>query len=507
MMKETVHEKQFHNMLDPELSHSAQVSMKYQDYLQIISNHLKTLYGEFADWRKCLQQHFTSNEYKELCHSPQCCEDIPILTRQQIMKMIKEDEEYHHQVNDYLAFFAKVKNTDAGADPQCLFHAGELLGIMPDQRKDGLYRWLISREKLDNIAKKAASEHIQQNLNLLFVVESLFSTLLTPGIQLTFPSAETAMTQQKQKYYFRGENAYYGSSKPSFYRQHTNEKAWILANRFVMDEACFFLDQFDAVKYWAPSAVNYVALAQHYGIRTPMMDITSNFKVALFFACCKYQGGKWCPLDKSDFAKRESRFLPVGGDSRYGIIYRTPTEITDMKWALADDNPIFSIITPIGYQPFMRCSSQHGYMLLAKDAQYDMLKDPLFDKFRVELDEDLCHWIFDEMEQGHKVYPNDDIPHLEQYMQQIRDTHVISQRTFIHLVDGMHWSDRQTAALKMDLKQIGYSIASGQKDYITYNKLHKINRQYSIDVAKSKLGEFSKSQPMISLPSNLPVEV
>lgn len=224
MMKETVHEKQFHNMLDPELGHSAQVSMKYQDYLRIISRHLKTIYGEFADWKKCLQQYFTSNEYKELCHSPQCCEDIPILTEQQIMEMIKENEDYHHQVNDYLAFFAEVKNTDAGADSQRLFHAGELLGIMPDQSKDGLYRWLISRGKLDNAAKKAAAEHIQQNLNLLFIVESLFSTLLTPGIQLTFPGIETAMTQQKQKYYFRGENAYYGSSKPGFYRQHTHKR-------------------------------------------------------------------------------------------------------------------------------------------------------------------------------------------------------------------------------------------------------------------------------------------
>lgn len=60
----------------------------------------------------------------------------------------------------------------------------------------------------------------------------------------------------------------------------------------ILDEACFFLDNFDAIKYWSPSAVNYLALAQHYGIKTPLLDLTSNFKTALFFACCKYRDGQ-----------------------------------------------------------------------------------------------------------------------------------------------------------------------------------------------------------------------
>lgn len=93
----------------------------------------------------------------------------------------------------------------------------------------------------------------------------------------------------------------------------------------ILNEACFFLDNFDAIKYWGHSAVNHLALAQHYGIKTPLLDLTSNFRTALFFACCKYQDGQWRPLTKRDLD---------GGDPRYGILYRSPTEITGIKWAL-----------------------------------------------------------------------------------------------------------------------------------------------------------------------------
>lgn len=148
----------------------------------------------------------------------------------------------------------------------------------------------------------------------------------------------------------------------------------------------------------------------------------------------------------------------------------------------------------------MRCSCQYGYMLLVKDSQYDMLKDPLFDKFRIELDEELCQWIFAEMDQGNKVYPNDDIPAIDKYMWKIRNSRVISKQTFDHVSEK---SEQQAAALKKALHKIGYCVASGQVEHITNNKLRKINRQYSLDVALSKMDTEAKSRPIIMLPSNM----
>ena len=69
-------------------------------------------------------------------------------------------------------------------------------------------------------------------------------------------------------------------------------------------------------------------------------------------------------------------------------------------------------------------------MLYVKDETYDLLEDPLFDKFRIEHDEDFCRWIFEEMGRGAKVYPHDDIPKMENYMEAIRNTHTISRATF-----------------------------------------------------------------------------
>ena len=71
------------------------------------------------------------------------------------------------------------------------------------------------------------------------------------------------------------------------------------------------------VKHWKRSDVNYMALAQHYGLRTPLLDITTN-------------------------------------------------------------------------------------------EEYDLMKDKLFKKVKFRLTEDFCKWIYEEMDCGQVIYPNDE---------------------------------------------------------------------------------------------------
>lgn len=335
MWDETIHEMNFHDMLSSYVGENVHVTLGYQDYLRIIQDHLQSLYGERANWKKCVEQYFSSAEYQKHCHMVGHYEEIPILTREQIEKMIQEDEEYHRLTEEFLHLTTDIRNKHPSLECDSLFRAAEMIGILPEQKRDGLYRWIISREGLSNTQEQKITENLRQSLTTLFLTEDVLSTLFVPGLQLSFPNVGTAMTQQKGKYYYRGENAYYGSSKPGFFRQRKSETfpgAAMLADYLILNEACFFLEQFDAVKHWGPSAPNYLALAQHYGIKTPMMDLTSNFKTALFFACCKYQNGKWQPLTKEDFERKEARSnVPINGDSRYGIIYRSPAEITDMR--------------------------------------------------------------------------------------------------------------------------------------------------------------------------------
>ena len=505
MRQETSQEQALHNLLSPGIGAISQVTFGYQDNLRIIQSHLQEFYGERADWSQCVEAYFRSKEYLGFCHHAKRCEDIPIITVDQLFTMIREDENYQENVKNFLKLNQTIKDAGIRANADDISRAAAMLGISPDQKTAGLFRWLISREKLSGGEKQNIRARITENVKLFTLIIDLFSTLFVPGMQLTFPHIGTAMTQQKSKYFYRGENSFYGSSKPGMFRA-ANRTSPIqrLANLLVLNEACFFLDQFDAVQKWSPSSVNHLALTQHYGMKTPLMDITSDLKTALFFACCKYENHKWRPMNKKDFAYEQDGAKKK--DSRYGVLYRSPTEITDMQWTSTKDETEISLIAPIGYQPFMRCSAQHGYTLFVKDDAYDLLEDPLFDKFRIEHDEDFCRWIFDEMDQGAKVYPHDDIPKIEEYMETIRNTHTISQRTFENLIKTRHYSEQETCAIKQLLQQEGYVILSGQSEYIHNNRLRKINRNYSIDVAYSKVDIPFVSRPMIILPSDTIVE-
>jgi len=146
-------------------------------------------------------------------------------------------------------------------------------------------------------------------------------------------------------------------------------------------------------------------------------------------------------MKKKDFVSKQNESAIK--NVRYGVLYRSPTEITDMKWALVNDEDITNRIIPIGYQPFMRCSAQYSYAISVKDEAYDLLEDPLFDKFRIEHDEDFCRWIFEEMDCGAKVYLHGDIPKIECYMEKIRNIHTISKKTFEDVIlNQWHYSEQ-----------------------------------------------------------------
>ena len=47
------------------------------------------------------------------------------------------------------------------------------------------------------------------------------------------------------------------------------------------------------VKNWNYCDVIYEVLAQHYGLETGWLDVTNDFKIALFFAVCYWCDGEW----------------------------------------------------------------------------------------------------------------------------------------------------------------------------------------------------------------------
>ncbi len=484
----------------------SKVTMSYQTYLQAISDNLQSIYGEYADWTDCIGNYGKSRQYIMGCHYVQNCEDIPTLAPQDIDKMLYEEAQYSAKI---LELLKKRDLLDKQKDnyKNLLYCISEILGVQPDTKEEGLYKWLVNKEYIKTQQYAQIKQKFNNNLELVYIIVDVLSTLFLNGVVLEFPSVGGVMTQQKGQYYFRGENAFYNSSKPSLYREKKDTRIpktlQYLIEVLRRDECWNFLDQFDAVKHWSASSINYLALSQHYGLKTQMMDLTSDLKTALFFACCKFGNDhKWHPLKNEEIKYKDSRpyISANGGDSRYGIIYRCPTEINDMKWAISEENSGFNIITPIGYQPFMRCSHQYGYMLLAKNEDYDMMQDPLFDKFKIRLDEEFCLWIYEEMDKGNAIYPHEEIPDISQYIEPMNNQHVFSEKVFKTIIKELNVGNNGEQKIRKELGKYGYSIRS-QISYLSTKKLNKINKRYTADIAYSKIGVSSVASPIIILPS------
>ena len=323
-----------------------------------------------------------------------------------------------------------------------------------------------------------------------------------------------AMTQMKGRCFYRGENAYYKTSKASCFRgkpwSELKDTGWDYILWMLRLYQCYdFFDKFDVVKKWKVSEVNYMALAQHYGLRTSLIDMTTSLKTALFFACCKADrnGLDWHPLTKVDFERANSRrnIAALGGDSRYAVLYYVHTNIVDCQWVTVKEEETRNIITPIGYQPFMRCSTQYGYMMNT-DENYDLMQDKLFKKVKFRLTEDFCNWIYEERDCGRAIYPNDnDIARIKDIV------HVVSS-----LNNSVEFSKYNAENVRKDITSVimnelekeldpGYYFSSlkclgikikDEVELLSDKKIEKINKRYTIDKVESKM-ELPKCSPMI----------
>lgn len=496
--------EEFKKCLPEEFQNVAEISFSYQLSWRIVSGHLKTLYDKYADPEYCLNAYYNGPEYRKNKHIIRRCPDIPLINIDDIQKMLDEERQYTQSAEKLLAILQE-KDSD-----EKIHRLATLLGLYPNADPHALYRHLIAKDQIPANDVPQIIERITANKNLLGVITNILAKTFVPGYLLEFPGAGTVMTQQRGRYYYRGENAYYRCSKASRYRSMDATKP-VSIQEFInvlRRYQCWeTLDRFDAVLHWGFNEPNYLALAQHYGFRTEMLDITSNLKTALFFACCKFgEDRKWHPLSNEDFAHRNSRpqISGRGGDSRYGVLYRSPSEITDLRWCVEPDDSAFEIIIPVGYQPFMRCSRQYGYMLLTRP-DYDLFQDKRFDKFKFRLTEDICQWIYEEMNRGDAIYPNNDIPDISPEIERLNEQTAISQKVFDNAATAFQLKDEDMKNVKTVLQRYGFSIRD-TVDVIQPEKVDRINREYSVQTAMQKMGIIPQMSPIITLSANTLVD-
>lgn len=503
----------FKNMLTGEMKGICDVTLSYKRYWKTVVGNLKDIYGSYADPKRNLEVYKQSGEYTTACRSVKKIRSIPLISFEDIKAMIDEDKAYDIKAAEVLKLKKQLNNLPPESCRDTVIKMASILGLMPDNNR-GLFSHLVNTKYMTDQEKAEFKRIIDSKINVMSIIVDVLSDVFLDGFLYEYDCVGAVMTQPHRKHFYRGESAFFGSSKPGLYRnkntQCTLEEGMI--NKLRLDQCCSAFDSFDVVTKWRDNSVNYVALAQHYGLKTMMIDITSDLRTALFFACCKIgNDGKWHPLSEEDFAHRNSRKkslgLPEVGNSKYGILYRSITEITDLKWMI-DESEVETIV-PVGYQPFMRCAAQSAYMLLAKDEKYDMYTDNIFEKFRFRLSKEICDWIYEEMNCGDKIYPYKDIPEIYQEVSAINKSKKFSENTLSMAVDDLKKSgfdDKYISEIKRIINSWGVEFSD---DYVVFDseKIKEVNESYTIDVAEKIMNKHNIMRPLLYLPADTPVTI
>lgn len=87
-------------------------------------------------------------------------------------------------------------------------------------------------------------------------------------------------------------------------------------------------------------------------------------------------------------------------------------------------------ILPIGYQPFMRCHSQYGYGIHMRHST-PLQSNLVFEKLHFRHSEKLSRSVFDLMDGGKRIYPQEGLNEFADVIESIRFATEFSEAAFI----------------------------------------------------------------------------
>lgn len=385
------------------------------EYLQ---NFTSEIYGERGQFMHSLKRYLAGPEWHNACRVIKTVEEIPVITEEQIRQQIQWEAMLRAKAYA-MQNFVWSRSGEVSEEYYCAIAADMGLAPSPCPWEETLFPHIVDLFVCSKAQEEEIFDCVERHKSLLGIIGNCMMDSLSDR-QVISCRGRMLLSQGYVRNFYRGENAYYGTSRPSLFRSSPIDPEEAKFHRLIGHirtiEFSLWIQKLDYVKQWPCGDVFHGAIAQHYGIPTNGLDVTSDLKVALFFACCYFdqETKRWHPLEKEQFEYANARadVAKLGGDSRYGLIFSAPADISAMSEVLRDQNLHFSFATPIGYQPFMRCAHQSGYIIEAGEP-YDLYKDATYAKHKFRLTEELCQWIYHEMQEGEAIYPNEGLLHYQ----------------------------------------------------------------------------------------------
>jgi hypothetical protein len=202
----------------------------------------------------------------------------------------------------------------------------------------------------------------------------------------------------RRKFLYRGQSKYYDRCVPTLFRDE--KQNYFLKELIWGDEMTYLISSHPLVKLLGDGVsllhdkfifeMNYSGLAQHYGTKTGLLDLTSNLGAAKFFAVTNYNS-------------TTNEYEPFLSNDEIGVLYYYEIK---MPHAFHPNEEKGYHLSTIGKQVFMRSGAQHGFLLeMSKDSNFNDFAEvhKVFFKHVPAISQE----IFDKQNQGKELFPVD----------------------------------------------------------------------------------------------------